>query len=154
MDALLRRWLNGWRRSSAAIIQECCEQSWTGPGSNTPQGHLPPITKTIQAWRTRHAGHCWRSKDEIVSDVLLWTPAYGQSKAGRPARTFIQKLCEVDRTIQQVHFSRRWLLWRRLEFYVCTIVVYWPSTRANMPFQSDASEGSDTFRWQLWEEIA
>ena len=57
-------------------------------------GHLPPITKTIQARRTRHAGHCWRSKDEIVSDVRLWTPAYGQSKAGRPARTFIQQLCD------------------------------------------------------------
>ena len=57
-------------------------------------GHLPPTTKTIQARRTRHAGHCWRSKDEIVSDVLLWTPAYGQSKAGRPARTYIQKLCD------------------------------------------------------------
>ena len=57
-------------------------------------GHLPPITKTIQARRTRHARHCWRSKDEIVSDVLLWTPAYGQSKAGRPARTFIQQLCD------------------------------------------------------------
>ena len=56
--------------------------------------HLPPITKTIQARRTRHAGHCWRSKDEIVSDVLLWTTAYGQSKAGRPARTFIQQLCD------------------------------------------------------------
>ena len=36
----------------------------------------------------------WRSKDEIVSDVLLWTPAYGQSKAGRSARTFIQQLCD------------------------------------------------------------
>ena len=36
----------------------------------------------------------WRSKDEIVSDVLLWTPAYGQSKARRPARTFIQQLCD------------------------------------------------------------
>ena len=57
-------------------------------------GHLPPITKTIQARRTRHAGHCWRSKDDIVSDVLLWTPAYGQPKAGRPARTFIQQLCD------------------------------------------------------------
>ena len=50
--------------------------------------------KTIQARRTRHAGHCWRSKDELVSDVLLWTPAYGQSKAGWPARTFIQQLCD------------------------------------------------------------
>ena len=33
-------------------------------------------------------------KDELISDVLLWTPAYGQAKAGRPARTYIQQLCE------------------------------------------------------------
>ena len=53
-------------------------------------GQLPPVTKTIQVRRTRHAGHCWRNKDELISDVLLWTPAYGQAKAGRPARTYIQ----------------------------------------------------------------
>ena len=57
-------------------------------------GHLPPITKTIQVRRTRHAGHSWRSKDELISDVLLWTPTYGCAKAGRPARTYIQQLCE------------------------------------------------------------
>ena len=57
-------------------------------------GHLPPITKTIQVRRARLAGHGWRSKDELVSDVLLWTPTYGQAKAGRPARTYIQQLCE------------------------------------------------------------
>ena len=34
------------------------------------------------------------AKDELVSDVLLWTPTYGQVKAGRPARTYIQQLCE------------------------------------------------------------
>ena len=56
--------------------------------------HLPPITKTIQVRRARHAGHCWRSKDEHVSDVLLWTPTYGQAKAVRPARTYIQQLCQ------------------------------------------------------------
>ena len=56
--------------------------------------HLPPITKTIQVRRTRHTGHCWRSKDELISDVLLWTPTYGQTKAGRQARTYIQQLCE------------------------------------------------------------
>ena len=33
--------------------------------------HLPPITKSIQARRTRHAGHCWRSRNELISDVLL-----------------------------------------------------------------------------------
>ena len=57
-------------------------------------GHLPPITKTIQVRWTRHAGHCWRSKDKLISDVLLWTPAYGQAKAGRLARTYILQLCE------------------------------------------------------------
>ena len=57
-------------------------------------GHLPLITKTIQVRRTRHAGHCWRRKDELISDVLLWTPAYGQAKTGRPARTYIQQLYE------------------------------------------------------------
>ena len=23
----------------------------------------------------RHAGHCWRSKEELISDVFLWTPS-------------------------------------------------------------------------------
>ena len=56
--------------------------------------HLLPITKTIQVRRTRHAGHCWICRDELISDVLLWTPTYGRAKAGRPARTYIQQLCE------------------------------------------------------------
>ena len=33
-------------------------------------GHLPTITKTIQARQTRYAGHCWRSEDELISDIL------------------------------------------------------------------------------------
>ena len=61
---------------------------------HTLNDHLPSITKTIQRRRTRHAGHCWRSRDELISDVLLWTPTYGWAKAGRPARTYIQQLWE------------------------------------------------------------
>ena len=53
-----------------------------------------PITKTIPVRRTRHAGHCWRSRDELISDVLLWNPTYGRAKAERPARTYIQQLCQ------------------------------------------------------------
>ena len=52
------------------------------------------LLKTIQVRRTRHAGHCWRSRDELISDVLLWTPTHGRAKAGRQARTYIQQLCE------------------------------------------------------------
>ena len=32
-------------------------------------GHLPLITKTIKVSRTRHAGHCRRSRDVLISDV-------------------------------------------------------------------------------------
>ena len=55
--------------------------------------HLPPITKTINIRRTRHAGHCWRSRDKLISDVLQWTPSHGRAKAGRPPWTYIQQLC-------------------------------------------------------------
>ena len=55
--------------------------------------HLPSIMKTIKIRRTRHAGLCCRSKDKLISDVLLWTPSHGRAKAGRPARTYIQQLC-------------------------------------------------------------
>ena len=64
------------------------------PHKTPTYGYLPPITKTIQVRRTRHAGHCWRSRDELISDVLLWTPAHGHAKAGRLARIYIQQLCE------------------------------------------------------------
>ena len=88
----LEKKLDGnYTRMLRAILNKSWQQH---PTRRQLYGHLPPITKTIQARRTRHAGHCWRSKDEIVSDVLLWTPAYGQSKAGWPARTYIQQLCD------------------------------------------------------------
>ena len=45
-------------------------------------GHLPSITKTIQIRRTRHAGHCWRSRDELISDVLIGTPHMAEQKQG------------------------------------------------------------------------
>ena len=49
--------------------------------------------KTIKVRQTRHVGHYWRSRDELISDVLLLTPSHGRAKAGQPARTYIQQLC-------------------------------------------------------------
>ena len=55
--------------------------------------HLPPITKTIQVRRTR----C-RTLLEKQGRPHKWCtpkdPSYGRAKAGRPARTYIQQLCE------------------------------------------------------------
>ena len=83
-----------WRQLQKNVESNTEQVLATTPTRRQLYGHLPPITKTIQVRRARHAGHCWRSKDELVSDVLLWTPTYGQAKAGRPARTYIQQLCE------------------------------------------------------------
>ena len=78
-----------------SMLRAILNKSWRQhPTRHQLYGHLPPVTKTIQVRRTRHAGHCWRSKDELICDVLLWTPAYCQAKAGRPARTYIQQLHE------------------------------------------------------------
>ena len=80
-----------YTRKLPAILNKSWQQY---PTKQQLYSHLPPITKTIQLRRTRHARHCWRSRDELISDVLLWTHTYGQAKAGRPARTYIQQLCE------------------------------------------------------------
>ena len=77
------------------MLQAKLNKSWRQhPRKHQLYGHLHPITKTIQVRRTRHAGHCWRSRDELISDGLLWTPTYGRAKAGRPDQTYIQQLCE------------------------------------------------------------
>ena len=77
------------------MLRAILNKSWQQhPTRHQLYGRLPPITKTIQVRRTRHAGHCWRSGDELIRDVLLWIPTHGRAKAGRPARTYIQQLCE------------------------------------------------------------
>ena len=55
------------------MLRAILNKSWRQhPTRHQLYGHLPPITKTIQVRRTRHAGHCWRSRDELISDELLW----------------------------------------------------------------------------------
>ena len=88
----LEKKLDGnYTRMLLAILNKSWRQH---PTRHHLYDHLPPITKTIQARRTRHAGHCWRSRDELIRDVLLWTPIYGRAKAGQPAWTYIQQLCK------------------------------------------------------------
>ena len=76
------------------MLRAILTKSWRQhPTKQQLYGHLPSIMKTIKIRWTRHMGHCWRSRDELISDVFLWTPSYGWAKAGRPARTYIQQLC-------------------------------------------------------------
>ena len=65
--------------SYTRMLQAILNKSWRQ--HHTKQQHLPPIKETIQFRRTRHVGHCWRSRDELISDVLQWTPSHGRAKA-------------------------------------------------------------------------
>ena len=91
MTKRMEKKLDGnYARMLRAILNKSSRQQ---PTKQQLYGHLPPITKTIQVRQTRHAGHWWRSGDELISDVLLWTPSHGRAKAGQPAQTYIQQLC-------------------------------------------------------------
>ena len=87
------------------MLRAILNKSWRQhPTRHQLYGHLPPITKTIQVRRTRHAGHCWRSRAELIRDVLLWTPTHDRAKAGRPFNVFflfflvcVSSLCAFSR---------------------------------------------------------
>ena len=88
LTKLLEKKLDGnYTRMLRAVLNKSWRQH---PTKHQLYGHLPTITKTIKVGRTRHIGLCWRSRDELISDVLLWTPSYGRAKAGRPARTYVR----------------------------------------------------------------
>ena len=75
------------------ILRTVLDKSWRQhPTKQQLYDHLPPIMKTIQVRRIRPAGHCWRSKDELINAILQYNPVHGRAKAGRPAHTYIQQL--------------------------------------------------------------
>ena len=122
----LEKKLDGnYTRMLRAILNKSGRQH---PTRHQLYGHLPHITKTIQVRRTRHAGHCWRSRDELISDVLLWTPTHDRAKAGRPARTYIQQLCEdtgccPEDLPEAMNEREKW--WERVKEIRATSTTWW-----------------------------
>ena len=56
---------------------------------------LPRISTTIKEKNLRFSGHCWTSKNEVPSDVVLWEPKHGKRNVGGQACTFVD-LLEAD----------------------------------------------------------
>ena len=76
------------------MLRAILDKSWRRHGTKQQLfSYLPPIMKIIKVRQTRHAGHCKRSKDKLISDILQWNPSHGRVKAGQLARTYIQQLC-------------------------------------------------------------
>ena len=77
-------------RMLRAILNKSSKQH---PTKQQLYSHLQPISKTMQIRRTRYARYWWRSKNDLISDVLLLTPPYECTSVGRPARTYLLELC-------------------------------------------------------------
>ena len=93
------------------MLRAILNKSWRQhPTRHQLYDYLPPITKTIQVRRTRHAGHCWRSRDELIGDEFLWTPTYGRAKAERPARTYSSYVMIQDVALETC--QRQWTIGR------------------------------------------
>ena len=81
------------QKNAASNIEQVLEvTTHKAPTIRPPASHHENYIYLLR--RTRHAGLCWRSKDELLRDVLLWTHTYGRAKSRRPARTYIQQPCE------------------------------------------------------------
>ena len=77
------------------MLRAALNISWEDhPTKRFLYGPLPPVTTKIRERRLRFAGHCYRSKQELVSDVLLWEPKHGKRSVGAPSRTFVKQLVD------------------------------------------------------------
>ena len=84
--------LNGnYTRMLRAILNTFWRQHTT---KQQLYSQLPPITKTIKIKQPDMQDTAGEERDELISDVLLWTPSHSRVKAGWPARIYIQQLCE------------------------------------------------------------
>ena len=97
---------DNYTRMLRAILNRSWRQHPTKPHL---YGHLPLITKTIKVRRTRHAGYCWRRRDELIRDVLLWTPTYGQAKADDLLKPTYSSYVRI-RDVALRTYQKRWTI--------------------------------------------
>ena len=108
----LEKKLDGnYTRMLRAILNKSWRQQ---PTRHQLYSHLPLITKTIQVRRTRHAGHCWRSRDELISDVPLWTPHMAVQKQDDQHEHTFSNYVRIRDVVQKTCL-RRWTIGKSSE---------------------------------------
>ena len=77
------------------MLRAALNISWKNhPTNKEIYGNIPRLTDTIRYRRLRFAGHIWRNKEELASDLLLWRPTHGRTSVGRPALNYINQLAD------------------------------------------------------------
>ena len=99
------------------MLRVILNRSWKDhPNNKEIYGNIPDICTSIRQQRLRFSGHCWRSKLELASDVIIWQPIHGKRKRGRPRRTYVDQL--VDDTLCDVNEIKKVMedrdCWRKI----------------------------------------
>ena len=85
-------------RNYTRVLHVVLNKSWKQ--HHTEQqlyGHSPPISQIIQDEQDMLA-HCWKSKDELISNFLLWNPTHRSTRVARPkSNAYICQHCENTR---------------------------------------------------------
>ena len=88
----LEKTLNG---NYTKMLRAVLNVSWKDHPTNAQlYGKLKKITDVIKERRLRFAGHTFRQKEELASDLLLWAPNHGTRNIGRPYKTCVDQLIE------------------------------------------------------------
>ena len=112
LTATLEKRLDG---AYTRMLRAALNKSWKDRISNKDLYlEIPRISASIRKQRLRFAGHCWRSKDELASDVLLWQPTHSKRPRGRPAKTYIDQLledtgCNIDEIPTAMNDRKGWM---------------------------------------------
>ena len=105
---------------------------------------MPLNKETKPSWQVNFT--IWRIKDELLSDVLQWTPTHGHTSIGRPTRTYLHQLytdkgCNLkdlpeamddrDERRERVRETRArrirwWWWWWKLSYKLKLYLVFWP----------------------------
>ena len=86
LTASLERKLNG---TYTRMLRAALNVSWQDHiPNNILYGETPLLSETIQRQRLGFACHCWRNKNELAGELVLWDPTHGQRKIGRPALVY------------------------------------------------------------------
>ena len=98
------------------MIRATLNVSWKEHLTNKElYGKTPKVTSSIREQILRFTGHCWRSKKELICDVLLWLPKHVKRSRGRPAKTFVDQLVDdteynVDELMNAMNDRDEWKL--------------------------------------------
>ena len=115
--------------------KKCCTVSWTNPGSNTPQNSSCTATYLLSQKPCGTLQEKEKRTDKWCTSLNCYTWIIGMDGERESEKSMLAVWPEDD----------------DICIHPLNIVVFWPSARANMPFQSDAPEGSDTFQWPVIE---